>query len=159
LFSNLGILQRQIISNIIDFGIPLLPVTYSYFQRGYELFKYLSFFELFGIVFLASSLLFYLLGKGNTIGEKIMQIDLISVKTNSKNHFINIIRIVSIAGFIFLLGSFDNFEYTLFLILLLLFAPLKFTRNGKIYFSSINNMFQIQYLPKNKSHLNKKVIE
>ncbi|MCF8353842.1 MAG: hypothetical protein K9H48_05275 [Melioribacteraceae bacterium] len=154
MFSKLGILKRHIISNLIDIGIPLVPIVYSYCTRDIILFDYLTFFEVFSIVFLITNLLFYLIGKGNTIGEKLTQIDLIFYKSETKNHAMNIIRIILIAGFIFLLRSFENFDYTLFLVFILLFMPIKFVRKNYMFFSIINNIMGLYYIPKEEKTIN-----
>ena len=136
---------KIIFANLIDIGIPLTPLLYSYYYKDLVIFEYLNLFQLLGIVYLIFNLLAYNFGKGCTIGENLIKIQLIDVKTKKKNHFKNIFRIVFIAALLFYSQEGDSFKYESIAVLFFMIVPVKFSFQNNTIYSIVNNFLKISY--------------
>ena len=139
------ILKKYSLATIIDLLIPVIPVIYSYYYENLIIFDYLGFFELLGIIYLIFNIIAYIVTKANTVGENLNKISLIDIKTNKKNHLKNILRIVIISGFVFYMGSIDNFEFSIFIAFLFFILPLKFRVKDDYCYSILNRFLMLKY--------------
>ncbi|MAT56785.1 MAG: hypothetical protein CMF23_02290, partial [Ignavibacteriae bacterium] len=69
----------------------------------------------------------------------------IDIKTNKKNHLKNILRIVIISGFVFYMGSIDNFEFSIFIAFLFFILPMKFRVKDDYCYSILNRFLMLKY--------------
>ena len=139
------ILKKYSLTTIIDLLIPVIPVIYSYYYENLIIFDYLGFFELLGIIYLIFNIIAYIVTKANTVGENLNKISLIDIKTNKKNHLKNILRIVIISGFVFYMGSIDNFEFSIFIAFLFFILPMKFRVKDDYCYSILNRFLMLKY--------------
>ena len=139
------ILKKYSLTTIIDLLIPVIPVIYSYYYENLIIFDYLGFFELLGIIYLIFNIIAYIVTKANTVGENLNKISLIDIKTNKKNHLKNILRIVIISGFVFYMGSIDNFDFSIFIAFLFFILPLKFRVKDDYCYSILNRFLMLKY--------------
>ena len=139
------ILKKYSLATIIDLLIPVIPVIYSYYYENLIIFDYLGFFELLGIIYLIFNIIAYIVTKANTVGENLNKISLIDIKTNKKNHLKNILRIVIISGFVFYMGSIDNFEFSIFIAFLFFILPMKFRVKDDYCYSILNRFLMLKY--------------
>ena len=139
------ILKKYSLATIIDLLIPVIPVIYSYYYENLIIFEYLGFFELLGLIYLIFNLIAYIGTKANTVGGNLNKLFLIDIKTNNKNHLKNILRIVIISGFVFYMGSIDNFEFSIFIAFLFFILPMKFRVKDDYCYSILNRFLMLKY--------------
>jgi len=139
-----NIIKKYCLSNIIDLLVPVIPVTYSYYYEKLMIFDYLSFFELLGIIYLAFNIVAYVGTKANTVGGNLSKLFLVDVKTNNRNHLKNISRILIISGFVFSLGSIEDFDFSVFIPLLLFMIPIKFKVEDSNCYSILNRVLMLK---------------
>ena len=139
------ILKKYSLTTIIDLLIPVIPVIYSYYYENLIIFEYLGFFELLGLIYLIFNLIAYIGTKANTVGGNLNKLFLIDIETNNKNHLKNILRIVIISGFVFYMGSIDNFEFSIFIAFLFFILPLKFRVKDDYCYSILNRFLMLKY--------------
>jgi len=142
---NKSIVNKYVISNLVDLVVPAIPLTYFYFYQKLTIFEYLEFFELLGIVYLVFNLIAYIRINGNTIGGNLTKLLLIDINSDRKNHFKNIIRIFVISGFIFYLHSIQDFKFSIFMALLFLIIPVKFSIKNDFCYSVLNRFLTLKY--------------
>jgi len=140
-----NIIKKYCLSNIIDLLVPVIPVTYSYYYEKLMIFDYLSFFELLGIIYLAFNIVAYVGTKANTVDGNLSKLFLVDVKTNNRNHLKNISRILIISGFVFSLGSIEDFDFSVFIPLLLFMIPIKFKVEDSNCYSILNRVLMLKY--------------
>ena len=142
---NDSIVKKYFIANLVDLIVPAIPLAYFYFFNNLTIFEYLGFFELLGIVYLIFNLIAYLRINGNTIGGNLTKLLLLDVKSDKKNHFKNIIRLILTSGFIFYMHSINEFNISIFLAFLFLFIPVKFRIKDEYCYSIINRFLMLKY--------------
>ncbi len=136
--------SKLLLANIIELAIPCLPVIYSYFYKKLMIFEYLSFFEMLAVVYLTFNCIALISTKGNSIGFKLVKLALVNMKDGKVNLIKNGLRILIIAGFIFLIGEIGNIDYTFLLVFVIMIIPVPITYQNKTLYSLINRLLGLE---------------
>lgn len=116
------------------------PVIYSYFYKELLIFDYLTFFEVFSIVYLFFSLISIISTRGRTIGYNLMKLELLDIKTGRINILKNILRVILISISIFLIGGFEDINYSMLTVSIFLITPFPIPYKDKVFYSAINRL-------------------
>lgn len=134
--------KKHILALFYDLVFPLLPVFIIYFLN-LQITQYLSFFKLYGMVYLFLQIIVIYSSRANTLGYNLVGIVLKDSKKGIVNINKNILRMIVIS--LYLLTQYDlpNIDY-IFLALFIIFVfPIPITYNNKKYYSYINMLLNL----------------
>lgn len=134
-----NILKKQLLSEIIDITICVIPAIGSYYLTELKFqFSSINVLYLLSIIYFVYGILLTFIADGRSIGDNIMKIELISTKTGNKSKASFLIREVIKSGSIFYIADLQNIEYIVIIVIFLLLFPFKFTLNKYIYYSLLS---------------------